>query len=571
MINQTSCQKWQSCPRGTYVSVSGTVFHDQVCGACTGETFSNATNQPVCHPYVDCLPPYMFVSKPGTNRTNRLCGQCPYYQHTSMRNEAFCRNGPAILEDNSLLLQICLVIASISLLLHLGRMWSQKRSSSSTVHALKQAQRRANRTTLKPSQILPKPIVSHDEAKAPRDIQKIRPEHAIAEVHKSMLRDFRRAAKTARGRVYRRFVAARAIPHLIEIKDIDHLLIAVEHAQGADGVDMLPLSLQKFVGMGLAYIEGAREKANQDVANAVKNEPARPMQYERLDKALKQALKFNVHLQGLSPESKQQQENVKDMLLTASQLRDRLEKLWAMRKLVEKMDQRSVAEIRSFNNPKPQIQGVMRATLILLGTKERSLKTWNDICKCIVNVGENSLRFRIQNFIVQDVTQKQAARAESLLHGIEVDRIASISAGATVFYRWSTAVCLWMMSEANQEDSITRRASMAASKVTYDAVKDGWEGDGGAMPKISPTHTPSAKGHKLLGDMMTKVVPVNHESEQNDQEPLTTPGKVEASPRPLVVPPPQQRKVSMGRKVVRAQRKLLVSKPALSETRPDYI
>ena len=334
---------------------------------------------------------------------------------------------------------------------------------------------------------------------------------------------------------------------------------------------MLPLSLQKFVGMGLAYIEGAREKANQDVANAVKNEPARPMQYERLDKALKQALKFNVHLQGLSPESKQQQENVKDMLLTASQLRDRLEKLWAMRKLVEKMDQRSVAEIRSFNNPKPQIQGVMRATLILLGTKERSLKTWNDICKCIVNVGENSLRFRIQNFIVQDVTQKQAARAESLLHGIEVDRIASISAGATVFYRWSTAVCLWMMSEANQEDSITRRASMAASKVTYDAVKDGWEGDGGAMPKISPTHTPSAKGHKLLGDTMTKVVPVNHESEQNDQEPLTTPGKVEASPRPLVVPPPQQRKVSMGRKVVRAQRKLLVSKPALSETRPDYI
>ena len=95
--------------------------------------------------------------------------------------------------------------------------------------------------------------------------------------------------------------------------------IAVEHAQGADGVDMLPLSLQKFVGMGLAYIEGAREKANQDVANAVKNEPARPMQYERLDKALKQALKFNVQLQGLSPESKQQQENVKDMLLTAAQ------------------------------------------------------------------------------------------------------------------------------------------------------------------------------------------------------------------------------------------------------------
>ena len=284
------------------------------------------------------------------------------------------------------------------------------------------------------------------------------------------------------------------------------------------------------------------------------------------------AFTFSLRLdQGLSPESKQQQENVKDMLLTASQLRDRLEKLWAMRKLVEKMDQRSVAEIRSFNNPKPQIQGVMRATLILLGTKERSLKTWNDICKCIVNVGENSLRFRIQNFIVQDVTQKQAARAESMLYGIEVDRIAAISAGATVFYRWSTAICLWMMSEANQEDSITRRASMAASKVTYDAVKDGWEGDGGAMPKISPTHTPSAKGHKLLGDMMTKVVPVNHESEQNDQEPLTTPGKVEASPRPLVVPPPQQRKVSMGRKVVRAQRKLLVSKPALSETRPDYI
>ena len=183
---------------------------------------------------------------------------------------------------------------------------------------------------------------------------------------------------------------------MIEIKDIDHLLIAVEHAQEADGVSMLPLSLQKYVSMGLAYIEGAREKANQDVADAVKNEPARPMQYERLDQALKQALKFNVHLQGLSPESKRQQENVRDMLLTASQLRDRLEKLWSMRKMVEKMDQRSVAEIRSFNNPKPQIQGVMRATLILLGSKERSLKTWNDICKCIINVGKTLCGFEFK-------------------------------------------------------------------------------------------------------------------------------------------------------------------------------
>ena len=48
-----------------------------------------------------------------------------------------------------------------------------------------------------------------------------------------------------------------------------------------------------------------------------------------------------------------------------------------MRKLVEKMDQRSVAEIRASKTTNTRCHACNFDP-----SKERSLKTWNDICKC---------------------------------------------------------------------------------------------------------------------------------------------------------------------------------------------
>ena len=80
--------------------------------------------------------------------------------------------------------------------------------------------------------------------------------------------------------------------------------------------------------------------------------------------------------------------------------------------MVETMDQRSVAEMRSFKQPKFEVESVMKATLILLGDDPSKLRTWGDIKGSINNVGTESLRYRIKSFVVENLSQKQVALAE---------------------------------------------------------------------------------------------------------------------------------------------------------------
>ena len=535
--NQGTCMPFRNCSAGMYIAISGSQTSNQFCGSCTGDQFANETNQKECHPFADCLPPQWFVGKEGTNKTDRICSTCAFYQHSVIINSHKCVNGPA--DTSNLLLLVCLGFAVASCLLHfvslcickgMGR--GKRRPKSSPAHVQILATSSEKRT-----KIVPKPQIDGvHRLTLPAQRTKVQPNGAALAVHRKLLKDFRMTAKSAQGRLHRQFVAARAIPHLIEINDIDHLLLAVNHAQGMDGGASLPPLMQKFLKMGVSYLDGVCEKAIQDVAAAVQNKPPKPMQYERLDLALKRALKFNV---GVGRDSKRQGD-VGHMLLTASQLRGRLEKLWTMRQMVETMDQRSVAEIRSFKQPKFEVEHVMKATLILLGTDPIQLQTWGQIKVRIINVGTESLRFRIKSFVIERLSNREVALAEELLHGIEVDRIASISAGATIFYRWSTSVCLWVMSQSHDEDSITRRASKAAEKVVYDVQIDGWGGGGGAMPKVLPTHTPKVK----------------------EYQPLTTP-----SPNRLEVDRPAP--TGSAKSGAGPEKRLLISKPSLSQKQQD--
>ena len=131
-------------------------------------------------------------------------------------------------------------------------------------------------------------------------------------------------------------------------------------------------------------------------------------------------------------------------------------------------------------------------------------KEWKEIVVWIGKMGKESMKRRISSFIIQNVTDKQLQLAEKLLHNVEVKHIAAVSAGASIFYRWSVGVMLWLIEEKNKgEDAIMRRATKAVLQVEHDMEHehdgngrdaehvydysghhDGWNEDGGQMRRM---------------------------------------------------------------------------------------
>ena len=187
---------------------------------------------------------------------------CPFYQHTLVLNSEECIYGPA--SPFNLLLIICLALAITSCLLHFITLCFFRRIKHHD-RSLKELSSR--HTKSKKTKIIPKPklgeiqVVKYKNGGAHHhEHAQPHPNNSVINVHKKLMRDFRMSAQSARGKLHRQLIAARAIPHLIEINDIDHLLLAINHAQGADRESLPPIA-SKYLQMGVSYIDGLKEKA----------------------------------------------------------------------------------------------------------------------------------------------------------------------------------------------------------------------------------------------------------------------------------------------------------------------
>lgn len=121
----------------------------------------------------------------------------------------------------------------------------------------------------------------------------------------------------------------------------------------------------------------------------------------------------------------------------------RLEWIWQLKRVIQNLNQKTIAEIKSFNIPLPEIQIVMRSVFLLLGDSPKTIATWMDIKVMIGKTGKESLKRRISTYVVAFSTASSAsvALASKLLQGIEVNRIAEVSKGCMAFYAWATG-CL---------------------------------------------------------------------------------------------------------------------------------
>ncbi|XP_053379649.1 lim and transglutaminase domain protein ltd-1-like isoform X2 [Mercenaria mercenaria] len=127
-------------------------------------------------------------------------------------------------------------------------------------------------------------------------------------------------------------------------------------------------------------------------------------------------------------------------LREAKDLIARLKRLQKLIHEVMTLNQRTIAEIKSYAHPPDEVHTVMRGTLLLLGNKEEETKDWRNVQALIGKTGKVSLKRRIQELDVNKLKEDTVSRTKALLKNINIEDIVIISAGAATFYSWSFGI-----------------------------------------------------------------------------------------------------------------------------------
>ncbi|KAL4221274.1 hypothetical protein ACF0H5_019537 [Mactra antiquata] len=127
-------------------------------------------------------------------------------------------------------------------------------------------------------------------------------------------------------------------------------------------------------------------------------------------------------------------------LREAKDLIARLKRLQKLIHEVMTLNQRTIAEIRSYSHPTTEIHTVMRATLLLLGNSEKETEDWKNVQALVGKTGKLSLKRRIQELNVNKLKDDQVQRTKAMLKDIRLEDIVVISAGAATFFGWSSGM-----------------------------------------------------------------------------------------------------------------------------------
>jgi hypothetical protein len=209
---------------------------------------------------------------------------------------------------------------------------------------------------------------------------------------------------------------------------------------------------EKLVADKAAFIRQQQESYFESEMSALKSAMAdvtNPDQYDRVNKFFATMLKNPM----CQPEGRD-----KTILEEAKTLLKKLEHLYLLREAIAKLNQKTIAEIRSFDQPKPEIIETMACTYLLLGENPKSLKKkgemdWNLLRALIGKMGKVGLKRRIAAFTVAGgcaLPKKTLRMATELSNKVDVARVSEVSQGAATFYAW----CKGVLDEINTEVTI---------------------------------------------------------------------------------------------------------------------
>ena len=133
----------------------------------------------------------------------------------------------------------------------------------------------------------------------------------------------------------------------------------------------------------------------------------------------------------------------KNVIAEASSLLKKMQNMHLLKTAIAKLNQKVIAEIRSFSQPKPEIVDCMRCCFLLLGTEEELCKEWKQLQGLIGKMGKLGLKRRINQFTIADgreLAQQVVQEARSLNDKVDVARVLDVSRGAATFFAWCKGV-----------------------------------------------------------------------------------------------------------------------------------
>lgn len=133
-----------------------------------------------------------------------------------------------------------------------------------------------------------------------------------------------------------------------------------------------------------------------------------------------------------------------DLISEAEDTLMKLQHLNKLRKMIEDLNQKTIAEIKSYKKPMEDIIHVMRAVLLAIGTPPGEIKDWEGCRLWIGKTGKMSLKRRIKSldYSILSSKPKTLKIVKYLVNKVRVEKIQAISKGAAVFYAWICGVLL---------------------------------------------------------------------------------------------------------------------------------
>merc|ERR1712072_1509282 len=111
---------------------------------------------------------------------------------------------------------------------------------------------------------------------------------------------------------------------------------------------------------------------------------------------------------------------------------------------IKELNNRTIAEIKSFKKPPEDVIKVMRAVMLCVGTPPKEVADWSGIKLWLGKTGKMSIKRRIQTLDITVLKQKKriVKVIEKLIQSVHIDTVQKTSKGASVFYAWCSGVLM---------------------------------------------------------------------------------------------------------------------------------
>ncbi|XP_013404637.1 uncharacterized protein LOC106169650 isoform X2 [Lingula anatina] len=166
-------------------------------------------------------------------------------------------------------------------------------------------------------------------------------------------------------------------------------------------------------------------------------------------------------------------------LAYAKRVLEHLRHIEKLRHDILNLDQKTIAEIRSYSNPPDAVHQVMAASYLLLGLTEDQVKEWRSVQAFMGKTGRESLKRKVSQFNVEKLAVDVALRAKEIMARFSKEEVHDVSAGAATFYVWAQGMIAECESRFTESggDLSTVRPKTARGKSAF----------GERKPKDQPT------------------------------------------------------------------------------------